>query len=231
MVISRASPARTVVSDQTPSGGRAHGSSISPHSMARPQRLSSIEYGCSLVALIGDVVAGGVLDRVGPGHAPVAHRRHDLEVGSQRAGGHLEAHLVVALARAAVGHGVGAVAAGHLDEVADDDRPRQGRDERVAVLVEGVGPQRRADEVAGELLAAVDHHGVDGAGGQGPGLQGLPVAALADVAGHGDDLDAELLDHPAHGDGRVEAAAVGEHDSLRHGSSAHVRIGSRRIGR
>ena len=52
-MISRASPARTVVSDHTPSGGRAQGSSISPHSMARPQRLSSIEYGCSLVALMG----------------------------------------------------------------------------------------------------------------------------------------------------------------------------------
>ena len=144
--------------------------------------------------------------------------RHHLEVGGQRAGGHLEAHLVVALAGAAVGHRVGPVAAGHLDQVAHDDRARQGRHQRVAVLVEGVGPQGRAHEVAGELLAAVDHDGVDGPGGQRPGLQGLPVAALADVAGHGDDLDAQLLDHPAHGDGRVEAAAVGQHDSLRHGT-------------
>ena len=41
------------VISQTPSGGRAQGSSISPHSIARPQRLSSIEYIFSLVARTG----------------------------------------------------------------------------------------------------------------------------------------------------------------------------------
>jgi hypothetical protein len=41
------------VSDHTPGGGTAHGSSISPHSMARPQRLSSMEYTFSFVAVIG----------------------------------------------------------------------------------------------------------------------------------------------------------------------------------
>ncbi len=50
---SRASDALTVVMLHTPSGGRAHGSSISPHSMARPQRLSSMEYSFSLVASTG----------------------------------------------------------------------------------------------------------------------------------------------------------------------------------
>ena len=42
-----------MVSDHTPGGGAAHGSSISPHSIARPQRLSSIEYSFSFVAVIG----------------------------------------------------------------------------------------------------------------------------------------------------------------------------------
>ena len=41
------------VSSHTPCGGTAHGSSISPHSMARPQRLSSMEYTFSFVAWIG----------------------------------------------------------------------------------------------------------------------------------------------------------------------------------
>ena len=40
---SRDSEALTVVIDHTPSGGRAQGSSISPHSIARPYKLSSIE--------------------------------------------------------------------------------------------------------------------------------------------------------------------------------------------
>ena len=42
-----------LVSNHTPGGGTAQGSSISPHSMARPQRLSSMEYTFSFVAWIG----------------------------------------------------------------------------------------------------------------------------------------------------------------------------------
>ena len=74
-------------------------------------------------------------------------------------------------------------------------------------------------EVAGELLPAVDDDRLDRAGGQGPAADGVPVAALADVGGHGDHLDAELLDHPAHRHRRVQPAAVGQHHSLRHVSS------------
>ena len=53
MTTSRGSVAVGLVSSHTPGGGTAHGSSISPHSMARPQRLSSIEYTFSFVAGIG----------------------------------------------------------------------------------------------------------------------------------------------------------------------------------
>ena len=41
------------VRSHTPGGGVFHGSSISPHSMARPHTLSSIEYTFSFVATIG----------------------------------------------------------------------------------------------------------------------------------------------------------------------------------
>ena len=50
---SRGSVSVGTVIDQTPGGGSAHGSSISPHSMARPQRLSSMEYTFSFVAVMG----------------------------------------------------------------------------------------------------------------------------------------------------------------------------------
>jgi hypothetical protein len=42
-----------VVRSHTPCGGRFQGSSISPHSIARPQMLSSMEYTFSFVATIG----------------------------------------------------------------------------------------------------------------------------------------------------------------------------------
>ena len=53
----------------------------------------------------------------------VADRGEDLEVGGQGPGRHLEADLVVALAGAAVGDGVGAVLAGGGDQVLHDHRP------------------------------------------------------------------------------------------------------------
>ena len=49
----RGSVAVGLVSSHTPGGGTFHGSSISPHSIARPQRLSSMEYTFSFVATIG----------------------------------------------------------------------------------------------------------------------------------------------------------------------------------
>ena len=102
--------------------------------------------------------------------------------------------------------------------------PRQRGDERVLALVAGIGLQGRHAELLGHLRAGVDHHGLDRAGGQGPGADGIPVLAaplgrLADVDRDGDHLDALVLDQPAHGHRRIEASAVGQHHSLSHGQS------------
>ena len=147
-----------------------------------------------------------------------AHRGDHLEVGVEGPGRHLEPHLVVALAGAAVGDGVGAVLRAAADEVLHDHRAGQRRHERVAALVERVGRQGRRAVLGGVLLLGVDDDGLDGAGGAGPLLHHLVVLGrLADVDGQRDHLDAEVVDHPADGDGRVEAAAVGEDDALGHG--------------
>ena len=111
--------------------------------MARPQRFSSIEYGLFLVTLIGMSCFAAYSMRVVAGEAPHPHRREHVEVGRERAHRHLEAHLVVALAGAAVRDGVGAELAGREHEVRGDDRARQRGDERVLALVERVGVDRR----------------------------------------------------------------------------------------
>ena len=80
-----------------------------------------------------------------------------VQVGREGADADLEAHLVVALAGAAVRDGGGAVVLGGLDEVLDDQRAGQRRDQRVAVHVERVGLQRRQAVLLGELVARVDH--------------------------------------------------------------------------
>ena len=88
----------------------------------------------------------GELDRLVAGHARVPDRRVDLEVRRQGGEPDLETHLVVALAGAAVRDDGGALLGGHAGQVADDQRPGQGGDQRVLVHVESIGPQRRDAE-------------------------------------------------------------------------------------
>jgi len=45
---------------------------------------------------------------------------------------------------------------------------------------------------------------------------GATIAGLADIDGQRNDLDPELVDHPADGDGGVETTAVGEYHALCH---------------
>ena len=163
-------------------------------------------------------VALGEADRLVPGHAGVPDRREHLQVGRERADADLEPDLVVALAGAAVRDGVRAVPPGGGDQRLDDHRPGQRRDERVALHVERAGPQRGQAVVVGEVLAQVEHLGLDGAAGERALADLLQVlAALADVGGDGDHLGTGLLGDPADGDGGVQASGVGEDDTLGHG--------------
>ena len=110
----------------------------------------------------------------------------------------------------------------------DDQRAGQRGDQRVAVHVEGVGPQGGQAVPVGELVAGVGHGGLDRAAGQGPLADGLQVlAALADVDRDGDDLGAGLLGDPADRDRGVQTAGVRQHDALAHRvSSSSLRWGS-----
>ncbi len=110
-----------------------------------------------------------------------------------------------------------------------DDRPGEGRDQRVLALVLGVRLEGRHGEVGGELLLTVDHHRFHRAGGECTLLDGVPVPALTHVGGHADHLDPHLLLEPLDGDGGVKPSAVGEDDALGHGRSA-LSGGSRRGG-
>ena len=116
--------------------------------MVRPHRFWSIEYGLALVTVIGMSKRSAYSIDSLAGEAPAPHRREHLEVGRERARRHLEAHLVVALAGAAVGDGVGAVLAGGRDQVLGDERPGERRHQRVLALVDGVGLERGRHEVA-----------------------------------------------------------------------------------
>src|SRR5258708_36950596 len=92
----------------------------------------------------------GVLDLVLAVHAPLADRRHDLELGRESGRGHVEAHLVVALAGTPVGDALGPLLARDLYEERRDQRAADGGRQRVLLLVHGAGLQRGPHEVLEE---------------------------------------------------------------------------------
>ncbi len=163
-----------------------------------------------------DAVQRGVLDLlVAARELPLAHRRDDLQVRRQRHHRDVEAHLVVALAGGAVGHGLGAFLLGDLDEVLGDQRPPEGGRHQVLALVDGAGLERRHDVLLGELAAQVAHDGLHGAGLEGLGPDRLEVLLLAEVGDEGDDVVAVLLAEPLDDDRGVEAPGVRQNDLLR----------------
>ena len=170
----------------------------------------------------GDAVALGVFDLPLPVHVPLPHRRHDAQVGRQGLHRHVEAHLVVALAGAAVGHGRGPLLPGHLHQQPGNEGARKGRGQRVVPLVDGPGTEGAEGVFAQEGLASVTPDELPGTGGQGAGLERLAVAVHAHVHRQGDDVVAPLLLQPADGHRGVQSARVGQHHLLAHGSSLHA---------
>ena len=168
----------------------------------------------------------GVVDLLVAGQAhPDPHRGDDLEPGIEGVDGDVEPDLVVALAGAAVGDRVGALAAGDLDEELGDQRPGQRGRQRIGALVQRVRLEVRPDEVADEPLLGVDDVGPRRAGADRPPLDALAERAAADVDRQGHDLAAVLLAEPGDGDGRIEPARVGE-DDLLHGMRASMGAGA-----
>ena len=177
--------------------------------------MTSIEYGRGLGDRDLDAALVRVVDLLVAGQAhPDAHRRDDLEPRIERVRRDIEADLVVALAGAAVGDRVGALALGDLDEELRDQRPGERGGQRVGALVERVGLEVRPDEVGHEALAGIDDVGARRAGRHRPLLDALAQRAAAEVDGERDDLGVVLLLEPGDGDRRIESARVGEDDLL-----------------
>ena len=202
--------------------------------MARPQRLSSIEYGARLGGGNGDSALLGVhhllLARL---ELPLAHGCEHFEIGVERGDAHLEAHLVVALAGAAVRDVLGLMSVRLDDEVLDDDRPRHRREKRILVLVQRVGPERLGEELLDVLLAHVLDDGLDGPDRQRLLAHELEVLSLlANVDGKRDDVDVVVLLEPLDGHRGVQTARIREYYLVpSHESSFRVVPAGRACGR
>ena len=138
---------------------------------------------------------GGVGDRVlAAPDVPLAPRRDDRQIGRERGVGQLEAHLIVALAGAAVRERVGADRARDLDLALGDERPRHATC-RAGTCGRRSAPARSVgtDEVSDELLAQVLDEALVGAGGDRLGANAVELVALADVGSDADDLGVVML--------------------------------------
>ena len=160
-------------------------------------------------ALDRDAVLARVGDLLVAAHRPRAHGGDHLQLGGERRDGALDAHLVVALAGAAVGDRVAAGLARVLDRELGDQRAAERGEERVAVAVVGVGLDRGQHVVAHELLARVDDVAVERAELERLALDDLVVLpGLAEVDGERDDLGLVLVLDPLEHHAGVQAAAV-----------------------
>jgi len=136
----------------------------------------------------------------------VANRREHLEPRVQGPERNLEAHLVVARGRAAVGD---RVAAQHRRLFRADlglQAPLGADAQGIELAPAHVAEDQVPDDLVEELAAGVDGDVLLGAQGQGPGLEGGGVHVAAGVHRDGDDRAAQGLLEPGDAEGRVEAA-------------------------
>ena len=164
----------------------------------------------------GDVVRLGVVDFVVAAlefpHAPGGDHRH---LRRESLDGQFKAHLVVALAGAAVGDGVRALLEGDLGDALGDDGACERRAQQVLALVLRARLEGGEDVILDKFLAQVFDVELGSAGLDGLFLKALQLRALPHVRGHGDDFAALVVFlEPGDDDGRVQTAGIGQNDLL-----------------
>src|SRR6266851_984161 len=112
---------------------------------------------------------------------PLAPRRHNLQLWSERLVGHFEAHLVVAFAGATVADGRCSFAQRDLDLMFRDHRASERRAEQILILIHCARFQRRPDVAGKELFARVFHHNLAGSSFVGLIDDSFNVVSLAYV--------------------------------------------------
>ena len=112
-------------------------------------------------------------------------------------------NLVVALAGAAVHHGVGTFGQGDLRQLLADDGTSKGSTQQI-LFIFGPHLQRGNDDVVAHLIDQIGHDQLRSASLEGLLFQALQLVGLANVAGDGDDLRVVIiLFQPGDDDGSI----------------------------
>ena len=156
----------------------------------------------------------------------------NLQLGVERLDGSLEADLIITLAGAAMGDIGGAKLVGNLDELLGKQRTGQGGEQRVLVLVHGVGGDGLGQELIGELIAQVEHLAVQNAQVQGLLLFDIQAGLLlAHVAANANDIKIFLVLEPLDTYGCIKTAGICENDFfLAHGCFLSPLVANENIG-
>ena len=169
-----------------------------------------------------DATAFAVGNRLLPTHPPLASRSQHLQIRRKGCDCHIETHLVIALARAAMGHGVGAHLTGHLHQASGNQRPSQGGGQGIAPLVKGVGPNRREGELLNERLNQITHQRLTGSSIKSLLTNRLQLIALTEISREGDHLlHSPLLLQVGDADTGIHPTGVSENHLV---GAAHQRV-------
>ncbi len=108
------------------------------------------------------------------------------------------------VAAAAVGDGVCVFDVGNLDQLLGDERARERRGHRRAIVEERVGLERRQHEVVRERLAQIEDVRAHGADGERAIADRFELAPLPEVHRDRDDVGVVVFLQPRNGDRGVE---------------------------
>ena len=106
-----------------------------------------------------------------------------------------------------------------LDELLGEQRTRQGGEQRVLVLIHGVGSDGLSQELIGEFVAQVEHLAIENAQVECLLLLGVQTGLLlAHVAADANDIEILLVLEPLDTYGCIKATRICENDFfLAHG--------------
>ena len=164
----------------------------------------------------GDVSGFGVGDRIlARADVPLAPGGDDLQARIERGVGQLEAHLVVALAGAAVGDGIRAVLLRRQDLVLGDQRPGDGSPQQILPFIDCPGAEQRENVIAREFLAQVLADQPARAGFTRPFGQRRGLAdPLPDIGGETHHFAPVGFLQPGDNDRGIQPAGISKHDLL-----------------
>ncbi len=159
---------------------------------------------------------------------PLPPRGDDLQARVESLHAQIETHLVVALARAPVGHRICANLLCYFDQVLCENRPGKRRAQQIEPLIDRAGLHGREGVFTQELLTQVLDKDFTGSTGDGLLAQSEQFSlSLPQISCECDHFAIIVLFHPRHDHRRVQTSGICHHhlaELALHLASSSIRI-------